>query len=171
MTTTTTCVALLVCLLGQAGAPGNHWYHKKIAKPVCHYTVEQPSWRTKIDPLTVLAFMYHETRFRHTKKFSRTDDIGIMQLHCPESRYTNWMCDSCDIRKLRCNIKNGIKYIRWLRDTYGAGSTHRRAPPPSNWIPHWPQYYNYYSKGYYLKIARIKNNLQTLATVKCDVNL
>jgi hypothetical protein len=111
----------------------------RIATYTCRYTYQYSQKYVRDTPLllaTPLAIMHLERRFTHTRRPNATYDYGIMQLHCPDKKYA-WWCRQCDIRKLRCNIKQGIKYLARTKAKCLRTHTHKS---------HWTRHYNWHSK-------------------------
>lgn len=119
-------------------------YKEKIAIYTCKYSEEY-----QIDYRWPISIMYMETRFRNFKTRNQTDDIGIMQLHCPTNSNSHY-CTSCDVTKLQCNIKQGIKFLANIRNNCQLKHKH---------TPHWVRHYNWNSKYYGKKIIKFYKGL------------
>jgi len=157
MVSSSLCIASLVCLLQQSGAP--YFDAEPIAKAVCLH--HKTDWRY-IDKHLILAVMFNESRYNQSAR-SRTGDIGLMQLHCPKKYKNWWVCKQCDVRKKKCNVRQGIKLLYVFKAKYTSLS-----PKPRKNDFWWVQYYNYRSKGYAKRINRIRNDLLLLEKIKCS---
>jgi len=138
-----TCIVLLICLLSTQGQPYRE--SKAIATYTCQYTNKY-----KVDPIVVLAIMKHESSFRQLKYPSRTNDYGLMQLHCPKDSPFKF-CNRCNVKKMECNIKEGVRLLYQMKKSCLAKNkgTH-----------HWLRHYNWYDRQYPNKILKIINELE-----------
>jgi hypothetical protein len=143
------CTAMLVCVLLHLGLNPGRINVGQVAEYTC-----RESTKYRIDPFLVLAIMKRESNFRQLTKPSKTNDYGIMQIHCPPGNRLSW-CNQCDIRKLKCNIHQGIRIL----DTIRANCLGRHAHKKSPWIRH----YNWNSKRHYKKIQEYTLDIKEIA--------
>ena len=137
------CISLVVCLLTGYYHQSSH-KSRHLAPLIC-----KSAHRYHITPPTILAIMYRESRFTHSI-CSHTDDIGIMQLHCPPYT-TGPTCNRCNVKKLTCNIDRGTRLLAIKKRRWQYKYKHPY---------HWIQHNNYYSKNYYKKVyEKIRGSL------------
>jgi len=144
------CILFVTCIL-------TDFYHQPQAKvkqitPIVCKASKKYNIRVKYP----LAIMYYETRFIH-KTRSKTNDVGIMQLHCPKET-RGLTCNKCDIKKLSCNIDRGMRLLYLRKKKYQS-----KYDKSYKWLQH----YNFYSKGYARKIYS-----KAIASIKiCKKNI
>jgi hypothetical protein len=115
--------------------PINQYVIKSIAKNICRYSISK-----KMDPYIVLGIIRHESGFNPRAK-SKTDDHGLMQIN------RIWHHSRCNIYKIRCNIRTGIKVLVYARK---ACKKHKLAGYHLH--THWLRHYNWYDKNHHLRV-------------------
>jgi hypothetical protein len=111
--------------------PNPYWMKRRIkviAKYTCYY-----SKRRKLNPYMVLGIMRHESFFR-PRLISKTNDYGLMQLN------KKYFWGRCNLLKIRCNIKEGTRFLSAIRRAY------------RNAKFHWLRKYNWYSYKHHLRV-------------------
>lgn len=142
------CIQILICTILSMSEP--QWKASIISQEICA--------DNNLDHSLILAVMTHESRMTHFKSPNRTHDYGIMQLHCPPDKYIPW-CRTCDVTKLRCNIRAGLDLMSRLK--------RKCSRRPSLCKPHWIQMYNQRSKGYARRVLKIREGIrETIRTCR-----
>jgi len=131
------CIVPLVYLINQVHySPHNHKRTiNSIAKHTCYY-----SKKRELDPILVTALIAHESGFKPKLK-SKTNDIGLMQLHYKYIR------DRCNPFKIKCNIKTGTRKLARFKNK----------DPGKH---HWLRRYNWFSKTHHLRVLWISAALK-----------
>lgn len=143
-------VILLSCILTNLGVT------KKQADKISKYVVKYSAIH-KIDPLLVLSIMQKESRFKMVTN-KKTNDYGIMQIHCPDKQYAPWCHNIKKLKKsMGYNIKTGIEIMALHRKRCLKNHGHKS---------HWVRHYNWGNKKYAEDVFKIMLSFYKIAN-KC----
>lgn len=99
-----------------------------IATNVCYY-----SKKRRVDPFLIIGLIRHESFFK-PRIISKTSDYGLMQLN------KKYFGGKCNLLKIGCNIKEGVRFVSVLKRVYGNSKFH------------WLRKYNWYSRKHHLRV-------------------
>jgi len=133
---------ILACVLVKSGA--SQYNANKIAPIVIKY-----SKKRQLDPILIASLIYRESRYRQ-RATSKTNDYGLMQVHCPYSKYA-WWCKSVKrLYGIDFNIAVGTLICTYKRK--------RMKKQDKTWL----KYYNPGSKTYTSKVLKTYKFLKKL---------
>lgn len=142
---------MLIILSGMSKVQLREFRKLEIASYTCKYSEIH-----QIDPILSLSVMYHETKLKHSSIPNRTEDIGIMQIHCPSDNSNEW-CNKKNIKYIKSiegNINTGVKLIKLAHNNCFT------LYPLHDHKSHWIRHYNWNSTNYDKNILSIYKNLK-----------
>lgn len=78
-------------------------------------TIDREATAHKIDPLLVVALIYHESRF-HAGAVSMGGSHGLMQVHVSRTHQRRWLGHERALRKPNTNVRVGVRILARWRD-------------------------------------------------------
>lgn len=144
-------VKILIQILLFLGCPSYSAPH--IAKAVAKYSTKR-----NLDPVLIVSVIKHESNFKRKSK-SRTNDYGLMQIHCPRQDYMWWCKRRERLFKIRRNIQVGT-YIMHLKRNR---CKHKKG--------HWIKCYNPGSKSYARRVLKITNKIREKFKLQNNVRM
>lgn len=126
------CIGPIVAAIMATHYNPNSYVNRRRIRVIAKYTCLY-SKRRKVNPYLVIGTMRHESFFK-PYLVSSTSDYGLMQLN------KKYFGHRCNLLKIRCNIREGVRYLAAIKKVYG------------NVKFHWLRKYNWYSYKHHLRV-------------------